>query len=476
MSTAMNVPSRGWSGVGGGAQRHVPIPPEWRGTSVQVCGLWPFAVGAGAPMIGVPFGRNLRTGTTVCFDPISWFQRAALISNPSMFVLGKPGLGKSSAVRRIMLGLDGYGTHSMVLGDLKGEHIDLIRAIGGQVIEIGRGRSQLNPLDTGMAREAATLLTGQERAEMLADAHGRRLTMLTGLVQLARNEPPTDREEAILDRALAVLDERVEGVPVLRDVLEVIRQAPNEVRQVAIDHGSIDRYRQITEGLEATLMSMLSGKFGEIFAGQTTTRMKIDRSVVFDVSSIEDGDTALQAAVLLACWSYGFGTISVANALADAGVAPRRHYFVVMDELWRALRSGRGMVDRVDALTRLNRQWGTGQAMITHTMSDLDAIASEEDRAKARGFVERSGVVLCGGLPRGEMTQLTKAIPLSEKEQDMLVGWQDPPMWDSATGRESTPPGRGNFLIKVGGRPGIPVHVELTGAELSLNDTNKAWK
>ena len=85
-------------------------------------------------------------------------------------------------------------------------------------------------------------------------------------------------------------------------------------------------------------------------------------------------------------------------------------------------------------------------------------------------------MVLCGGLPRGEMAQLTKAIPLSEKEQDMLVGWQDPPMWDSAAGREAAPPGRGNFLIKVGGRPGIPVHVELTNAELALNDTNKAWK
>lgn len=473
---SVRVPSRGWPGEGGGAQRRVPVPPEWRGTSVQVCGLWPFAVGAGAPMVGVPFGRNLRTATTVCFDPISWFQRAALISNPSMFVLGKPGLGKSSAVRRIMLGLDGYGTHSMVLGDLKGEHIDLIRAIGGQVIEIGRGRSQINPLDTGMARQAAQALLGEARAELLADAHGRRLTMLTGLIQLARNEPPTDREEAILDRALVVLDEHHEGVPVLRDVLQVIRDAPEDVRQVAIDHGDLGRYRQITEGLEATLMSMLSGKFGEIFAGHTTTPMKIDRSVVFDVSSIEDGDAALQAAVLLACWSYGFGTIAVANALADAGVAPRRHFFVVMDELWRALRSGRGMVDRVDALTRLNRQWGTGQAMITHTMSDLDAIASEEDRAKARGFVERSGVVLCGGLPRGEMAQLTKAIPLSEKEQDMLVGWQDPPMWDSAAGREAAPPGRGNFLIKVGGRPGIPVHVELTNAELALNDTNKAWK
>ena len=150
---------------------------------------------------------------------------------------------------------------------------------------------------------------------------------------------------------------------------------------------------------------------------QTSQPMKRDRAVVFDVSSIDETETDLQAAVLLACWSYGFGTVNVANALADAGLEPRRNYFVVLDELWRALRSGKGMVDRVDALTRLNRSVGVGQIMISHTMSDLLALPAEEDRMKARGFVERSGMVICAGLPASEMPLLTSAIPLSRQEQ-----------------------------------------------------------
>jgi len=46
---------------------------------------------------------------------------------------------------------------------------------------------------------------------------------------------------------------------------------------------------------------------------------------------------------------------------------------------------------------------------------------------------------------------------------------------DPDEGAEVAPPGRGNFLVKVGGRPGIPVYVALTTIELNLNDTNKLW-
>lgn len=525
-------PARGYPGRGRGETLVISAAPEWRGTTVQVCGLWPFGVGTGAPMIGVPLGRHLVNRGTVCCDPISWFQRANLISNPSAFVLGKPGLGKSTLVRRMATGLAGYGVQPLVLGDLRPDYVDLIEALGGQVIRLGRGRSFLNILDPGDASEAAHLLRGaaqaerdagldeenqlgqlrtlpapddaetaqsiRERiaqlissidthgrqarrdeelaAEVLQDAHGRRLTMVSALLTIMRGTPPTDREETIVDRALKLLDEQFDGVPVLKDLLEVIRAAPHELRAVALDRGDRARYDTITENLEASLIGLTSGgRLGELFSQQTTTPMRRDRPVVYDVSGIDDSETDLQAAALLACWSAGFGTVNVATALADAGLEPRRHYFVVLDELWRALRAGRGMVDRVDALTRLNRQRGVGMAMISHTMSDLMSLPTEEDRMKAAGFVERSGMVICGGLPAKEMPLLNSAISMSRAEQDMLQGWQDPPAWDPITGQEADPPGRGKFLIKVGGRPGIPLTVELTDAELHINDTNKLW-
>jgi hypothetical protein len=499
----MRPPLRGWFGRGGGQAVNIAAAGEFRATTVQVCGLYPFSVGTGTPMIGVPLGKNLATGASVCCDPISWFQRAQLIANPSVFVLGKPGLGKSSLTRRMATGLAGYGTLPLVLGDLKPDYVDLIEALDGQVITLGRGRGYLNILDPGEAHDAASRLLAEatrlERAmrrkgadrpalradaarvrrlahQVLADAHGRRHTMIAALLTILRSEPPTDREETILDRALKWLDEHHDGIPVLADLLAVIQAAPDELRQVALDRGNLDRYRAITENLEASLIGLTTGgRLGEVFSRPTTTPMRRDRPVVYDVSSIDDSESDLQAAILLACWSAGFGTVNVATALADAGLEPRRHYFVILDELWRALRAGRGMVDRVDALTRLNRARGVGLAMISHTMSDLLALATEEDRMKARGFVERAGMVICGGLPGAEMPLLTAAVPMSDAEQAMLASWQDPPAWDPSTGHEAEPPGRGRFLIKVGGRPGIPIRVELTHAELAVNDTNKLW-
>lgn len=470
------VPARGHGGWGGGRPGYVEAGPEWRGTTVQVCGLWPFGAGSGTPVVGVPVGRTLHGHATLCCDPISWFQRAQLILNPSEFVLGRPGLGKSTIVRRQALGLAGYGVQPLVFGDLKPDYVDLIHALGGQVITLGRGRGFLNVLDPGEAKAAANRLSGDARRSLLADAHGRRLNAVASLITILRGNPPTDREESILHAALRVLDDRHDGTPVLADLLKVVQEAPDEVRASALDRGGMERYHAITEALEASLISLLgNGRLGDMFSRPTTEPMRHDRPVCFDVSSIDDSETYLQAAALLACWSYGFGAISVAQALADAGLEPQRHYFVVLDELWRVLRVGRGLVDRVDALTRLNRQRGVGLAMITHTISDLLALPSEEDRMKAKGFVERAGMVICGGLPAAEMPQLTEVVGMTEAEQQMIVDWSTPPSWDLADSARIQPPGLGKFMVKVGGRPGIPLVVRLTKAELAINDTNRKW-
>ncbi len=467
---------RGWFGRGGGAMNAIEPAVEFRGTSTQVCGLWPFSTGAGTPMTGVPLGRHLQTAATVCCDPVSWFQRAKLIPNPSALVLGRPGLGKSTVARRWAVGLAGYGVLPMVLGDVKGEHIDMIRALGGQVNEIGRDRGALNVMDPGEATTAAARLTGAAREQLLSAARARRLTVLDGLLTIVRKSPPTDREQAILDRCLRVLDERHETVPVLADLLHVIQNPPQEVRDVALDRGDMTRYQQITDQLEASLIGLVSGgRFGQTFGRPTTEPIARDRPFLYDISSIDEGDKDMQAAALLACWSAGFGSIEVARALSDAGLEPQRNYFIVLDELWLALRAGRGMVDRVDALTRLNRQKGVGMVMLSHTVSDLLSLSHPEDVEKAQGFVERAGMVVCGGLPEHETQRLSGQLQFSNLERELVAGWQSPPSWDPVTDREAQPPGVGRFLIKAGGRPGVPVDVQLTATEQHIHDTNKAW-
>lgn len=467
---------KGWPGRGGGRASLVPTPGEWRGTTVQVCGLWPFSVGTATPLVGVPIGRHLTTGSTVCADPISWFQQAHLINNPSMMVLGLPGLGKSTAVRRMIIGLAAMGSLPMVFGDLKPDYVDLAQQLGGQVIKLGHGHGSINPLDATEAHAAAARLVGTAREAVLGDARSRRVTVVEALLTIARHQPPTDREMNIVSAAIAAFDRRGIVAPLLADLLHMIQHGPDELRAVALDRGSTERYQAITEELEASLMGVVgSGVFGTVFSRPTTEPMRPDKPGVFDVSSIPDADASMQAAVLLACWSAGFGMINVANELATAGLEPQRNYFVVMDELHRGLRSGPGMVDRVDSLTRLNRQFGVGTGYITHTMKDLDSLPTEEDRQKARGFVERAGMLLLGGLPPAEMPLLARVVRLSGLEQNLLASWADPAPYDPLTDSEGVPPGRGKFLVKVGTRPGIPVGVELVAAERAVNDTNKRW-
>ena len=475
----LSVPDqRGWFGPGGGRSLMVQAPLEWRASSFQACGLWPFAAGTGTPMIGVPVGRSLLSGAMVCCDPISWFQYARLILNPSEFVLGRPGLGKSTLIRRQLTGLAGFGVIPMVLGDLKPDYVDLVSALDGQVIRLGRGRGYVNVLDISDAQAAAKRLAAngfsKEAAEVVADARGRRQNLLEMLVELGRRGQVSDRETAILAVAVEILDEHVE-VPVLEDVVRVIGERPNELRDVAMDRGDEARYLDNTENLMVSLRGLMgAGRLGEIFRQHSSVQMRRDRAVAFDISSIEDGDKALQAAALLTCWSTGFRGIGISQVLAACGLEPQRHYVATVDELHRPLKAGAGMVERTDSTTRLNRQGGYGTIYCTHTMSDL-VLADPADTAKARGFVERSGIVVCGGLPRKEMDELlTPVVPMGEAEINLVAGWQDPPAWTN-TDLDSPPPGRGKFLIKVGGRPGIPVQVQLTAAEAAVNDTNKLW-
>ena len=308
---------RGYRGPGAGRVSYVEAPPEWRATTVQACGLFPWAVGGGTPTLGVPVGRHLRAGTTVCFDVISWFERGKFIPNPSYFCLGLPGLGKSTFTRRQVLGLSAAGVRPLVLGDLKPDYADLIAAIGGQVVRLGRGLGALNVLAVGALEEAARRLGGPDADRLRAEAHGRRLAVVSGLILIVRGSPIEDYERAVLSAALRVLFPRPTTTattggaagaggltPVLPDLVRVLDEGPPEVRAVTLGRGEEDRYRDAIDPLHRSLLALLDGPLGDTFSRQTTTPIALDSpGVAIDVSGISSSDTHLQAAVLLACWS-----------------------------------------------------------------------------------------------------------------------------------------------------------------------------
>lgn len=470
--------ARGWMAPHAGRVARVEPSIEMRATTTQACGYWPFTAGAPLPTIGVPLGRHLLSGATVCADPMCYFL-AGLVNFPSMFVLGRPGLGKSTLIRRIVTVLSAWGFTPMILGDLKPDYVDLIEALDGVVIRIGRGMDRINPLDWGPLWDQIQRLPEKKRRITLEELRGRRLSLITGLAAQGANRELRAVEKNILARALRLTDTQVEGrMAVISDLLAVIDSAPDELRRIAQTGTDETKYiERVQELVDALRMFEAGGPFGDLFDGQTTAPIQLDVPLCFDLSSLESdeaGGTGLEAAVQLVCWSAGSSAVSAAKHLAEAGLAPQRHYFLVMDELWRILRAGAFMIDFIDALTRLNRQRGLGQAMATHTMDDLD-MGDEKLTKRAWGFVSRSALVYLGGLATGEMGNLATVFELSQKETSLITDWASDAEVDPVTEKTAAPPGRGKFLLKIGKRPGTPFAVDLTDVERDVNDTNRAW-
>lgn len=466
-----------------GRWRLMPLPPTFRGTSVQVCGFWPFAGGSSRPAVGVPVGQDIQTGSTVCCDPFSWF-KAGFISNPSMAIFGMPGLGKSSFAARQIIGLADQGVTSFVC-DLKGEYSPLCRALGGQVLDYGRGY-RVNLLDLGAMGDAAKRIGGTRGQALRELAVARSVDALATQVQIVRRAPVTDWEQTLLTTAAWELERahrRRKQAPTLGDLVGLLHQ-PTETMQAAILTDDAASYAELTKGLRRSLQAVLEGPLGRMYDGQSTDRLRTDTPMVsVDVSAVSRQSESVLSSAMLASWSEMFSTIEAANALADAGVEPQRNYLVVLDEMWRAMRlEGAGLVDKADSITRLNRAEGVGNLFITHSLRDMQSMASEADNLKARGFAERSGIVVTAGLAKEDLYALSEVKRMSQTEVATVAGWSTPPGWrpqhvrDTAgRTRPAPPPGAGKVLIKLGERAGIQTQVRLTKTELDLHDTNERW-
>lgn len=487
-----DLDARGFAGPGGGRMATIMPPVEYRGTTVQVAGLFPWIVGANAPILGTPLGHHLSTGAPVCFDPLAAW-RVKAVTAPSCFICALNGFGKSTLLRRMALGDIAAGTRVIWPGDVKPDGRLLTEKVGGQVLEVGYGVGSINPIDPGPIGAVLHQLTDPAlRRQTEFALFARQLNITGGLCEIVRRGPLQDFEQTLLASAIRLLytpdsgggggfDQRSPAI--LSDLIDLIASGHEELMADAVAD-TAQEYRAQIKPLLRTLRALVKGRFGEVFNGQSTVSLDVHApSICLDMSSVPPGDELMRGAVLLAGWSEAFATIEAAHVLADAGLGPNLAFHVVMDELWQVLQCGPMMVGRIDAMQRLQRAIGTAITAVTHSVAEMKA-------AGALGFVERSRARIIGPIPRAEVERLSEVIQFSETEKTMLTGWSDDADLNSpidqknakknaartalgSTGADTevveearaenkpAAAGTGHFLLKLGEgrRPGIPFKV-----------------
>ena len=328
----------------GGAYVAVGQIVEARGTTDQVQGLSPFAVGAGSPGVGTPVGVNLATGEPVHIGLTDWKIRAGVITAPIAMVLALNGFGKSSLVRRLQAGAVAQGRVSLALGDCKPDYRTQTEAFGGQVIQVGADHGTINPLDVGAMglaavrmskaaefleahfdttsqanRDAVTTrfgdplaaewvgatewqrrwlidrLRAQSRSTVL-ELRMRQTMMVASLIQLGRRDRISDFEESMIYSGIEALY-GTEGFsednpPILADLYAVLCRPTGElIEDAGITPGrpkdpvtgqlsSEEEYLQDIKPLRRSLRALIRGEFGQVFNGQTSVRLDLSAPAI----------------------------------------------------------------------------------------------------------------------------------------------------------------------------------------------------
>ena len=113
---------------------------------------------------------------------------------------------------------------------------------------------------------------------------------------------------------------------------------------------------------------------------------------------------------------------------------------------------------------------------------DLLSLAREDDREKAKGLIERSGLMALFALTQDDLESLSRVRELTAREIEQVKTFNTSPSWNGVERvrrrgeKPSPPPGAGKVLLKVPGRVGIPVQTIETQIQASLHITDSRYR
>ncbi|MFJ2758770.1 ATP-binding protein [Nocardioides sp. NPDC087217] len=418
------VPPKGVRGKGHGWAASLPPLAGYQTTSEQAAVLWPLIAGDGLPPWGAEMGYDVLSGGRFYCDPMGWVLDDSIpVTNPNVFIFGKPGRGKSALVKAFMLRMIRFGYRSLVLGDVKDEYEDLARFLGVEPFRIGPGLpGRINPLDLGPLAHDWQLQNRQEQHRRATVTFNRWLFLLRGLVG-SQGVTFTPTEERVINKVLRHLTGWMSGasrlapvtIPKVWHALDVptdqlVADCRYESRQ-----DFFDGTRPLRDALGALCEGSLQGMFDTESTYVPDWRAPIQ---TLSLRSLHDTGNNVAVGIALMClnsWGQGMREI--------AGSGDRR--IVLRDEAWLQTRLSLEAVMALDANLRLSRTEGDIQIVTYHKPSDPLSAGDQGSQAAqiAKDLLNLSDIRILMGQDEAVATELSALLGLTDMQQQVVTGW-----------------------------------------------------
>ena len=384
---------------------------QWRMTSDQAPVFWPFIAAPILPPTGAQMGIDEFSGGSFYCDPNGWvLDEQVPVTNPNIFVMGKPGTGKSSCVKQFIIRMLEFGYRALILGDSKDEYEALCAAFGVTPFAIGPGQpARVNPLDIGPLGRDWDRLPGQEAKRRAAIIFSRWLVLIRGLVGSQHigeaRVPFSPSDERVVAAVLRELTGYRAGNTALAGV--TVPQLWHGIDEPTDDLVAACRYASRQDFLDGTrllrdaLSQLVTGHLAGMF--DEPTNIAVDWDAPIQSLSLKRlatlGDDAVGIGLTcLGAWGRGQREIA----------APGDRRIVVRDEMWKQMRLGPEAVKSLDSDLRLSRADGDVQIAVAHKPSDTRAVGaqgSEADRI-ARDLLHLADTKILHGQDAGVADEL----------------------------------------------------------------------
>lgn len=393
-------------------------------TSEESPVLWPLISGDGLPPWGAEMGYDVLSGGKFYCDPMGWVLDDAIpVTNPNVFIFGKPGRGKSAMVKSFMLRMIRYGYRSLVLGDVKDEYADLARFLDVEPYRIGPGLpGRVNPLDFGPLGVDWEKQSREEQHRRATVIFNRWLFLIRGLVG-SQGVEFTPTEERVVNKVLRHMTGWTAGASRLKpatipQVWAALDTPSDELVadcRYASQQDFFDHTRPLRDALGALCEGSLQGMFDTESTYQPDWRAPIQ---TLSLRSLHETGNKVAVGIALMClnsWGQGMREAS----------APRDRRIVLRDEAWLQTRLSLDAVMALDANLRLSRTEGDIQLVTYHKPSDPLSAGDQGSQAAqiAKDLLNLSDVRILMGQDEAVAAELGGLLGLSSMQQQLVTTW-----------------------------------------------------